>query len=346
MPARDPRRRARSSGRLFRPLIQIQAAETYSPAPGSPRPARTPSAFPRGCENPPAPDCTSSTPFRDRQFASAGASKINGRNDGSRSRILLHRFRMRIQLVQNRMLIKARRRNHEHTTAACRAPIEVRQHIVQSADRRRVQLVVDHHRRIEAVLAIRLRTNRPVKAPALLVHDPLLRIDDVTRSRERRIVPDHLRRHAEHEPRLILIRRRADTLPRPASPSARSPYSAIAAASSLLPFFRGSINRHVRYCRCPSRRFLKSCFRILICQGRKLNGCPRERALRMRQPIDKRDRILRGRGCCCGPSSRVGVFRFHPPRRSRRAWITAASGMGALSLSRTTVKGQPKLSPR
>ena len=70
-----------------------------------------------------------------------------------------------------------------------------------AGDRRRVQLVVNHHRRVKAVLAVRLGRDRPVDAPARSVDDPLLRFDDVARRVERRIVPDHLRRDPEHQTR-------------------------------------------------------------------------------------------------------------------------------------------------
>src|SRR4029434_8026203 len=60
----------------------------------------------------------------------------------------------------------------------------------------------------------------------------------------------------------------------PSAPPRNKPYSAIAAASSVLPFLRGSISSAVRICRRPSRRVRKRLRTIRSCHGRNANGWP------------------------------------------------------------------------
>ena len=226
------------------------------------------------------------------------------------------------------MAVVAGRRNHQHQRLRPRAHRR-REHVVQPPVGRRVQLVVNHHRRIEPVLAVRLGRDRPVEAPARPMHDPLLRLDDVTRRRRARD------RSGSSAPPRQTPARPGPCRPPPNTP--RRPFrhrpaghtSAIAAASSVLPFLRGSISRHVRYCRSPSGRFLNSCLRIRTCQGRRLNVWRRERPLGMGQAVDEGDRvsggILRPQGAIvagfgCSPVPATGLAGFRQDERRVSHW--------------------------
>src|SRR6185436_281408 len=88
--------------------------------------------------------------------------------------VFLHTTSMRVQLPKNRVAIVSSRTNRQRDRRRP-SPHRCRQHIPQVSIRSAVNFVVAQKGNIPPVLAVRLCTDRLVNAPALAMHDALLR---------------------------------------------------------------------------------------------------------------------------------------------------------------------------
>src|SRR4030095_15148361 len=100
-------------------------------------------------------------------------------NDGEEGRIergLLSDFLgVRVQFTQNGMAIAARGRNDEHQRL--HAPALARhEDVIEFPARRAMELVVNHDRGVEAVLAVRFRGNGATETPDIPMDDSILRL--------------------------------------------------------------------------------------------------------------------------------------------------------------------------
>jgi hypothetical protein len=120
-------------------------------------------------------------------------------------RRLAHLLRVRVEFPENRMAVIAGGRDREHQRLIPRA-LRRRQDVPEFARRRGVQFVVNHRRGVEPVLGVRLGRDRAVETPARAMHDPFLRVDELTLREELGVVANHLGRNVEHKRRLVLVR--------------------------------------------------------------------------------------------------------------------------------------------